>query len=398
MRSFDKSLTMTRDELKLSLSLGSIFSVRLFGMFMVLPVFSLYAAQLTNATPVLIGLAVGIYGLTQALLQIPFGMASDHLGRKPLIVFGLCLFILGSIIAAFADSITLLIIGRACQGAGAIGSTLIALLADLTRAHVRSKAMAIMGMLIGLSFFLALMLGPVLIHWLDVTGIFWCSAIMGVCALFLLQKTVPKSLPIAENDTSDTIPDKLIDILKNPELLRLTLGIFILHAALTACFIVFPFALQSEFGLGEQQLWQVFLPILALAFIVMLPCLTWAEKKQQIKPLFLSAISLLAAACLLLSLFYSSLIGICVGLFIFMVAFAFLESTIPSLVSRYAPAKSRGTAMGLYSSAQFLGIFVGGVLGGFLYGKFAIVGVFLCAFFLVMMWLIVAWRMQTKLA
>lgn len=394
MANESNSLKITPGERRAAWSLGAIFSIRLFGIFMVLPVFSIYVEQLPGATPTLIGVAVGVYGLTQALLQMPFGMASDYFGRKPIIIAGLILFIVGSVMVALADSVMVLILGRACQGAGAIGSTLIALLADLTREEQRSKAMAIMGMLIGSSFFLALMAGPIFTHWLGVPSLFWLTALLGLLSMLLLQVAVPHSPRQTFHDDAEVVPAKLATVLWHRELLRLNLGIFVLHAVLTAIFVVIPLTLLREFGIGETQLWLVFLPVLILAFFAMLPGLFWSEKKHQVKATFLCAIGLLGIACVCLALFHSWLWGMYGGLFLFMTAFSFLEATLPAMISRVAPMNSRGTAMGIYSSMQFFGIFVGGVLGGVLYGKTTMVGVCLGAGLLIFLWLLCAWHMQ----
>lgn len=377
-----------------ALALASMMSLRMLGLFMVLPLFSLYAHQLVGATPVLIGFAMGIYGLTQAIFQIPFGAWSDKFGRKKLIFIGLIIFILGSILCASSHTIWGMIIGRALQGAGAVGSTIIALMADLTRETQRTKAMAIIGMTIGMSFSLAMLLGPLLNPWLKVSGIFWLAAGMGLFAIIILYKWVPTPAKIVWH--SDTEPDRhsFFAVLKLPELARLNMSIFMLHAIFTASFVVIPIALQSRLGLNENHQWMLYLPVLVLAFICSIPCIILAEKKRRLKQFFISAICLLGVAELIFWLFPNKMMFSALSLFLFFTGFSVLEAFLPSLVSKTAPAARKGTALGIYSCSQFLGIFAGGSIAGWLYGLFGLTNVFLFCTILAILWAALAFRMK----
>lgn len=376
------------------LSLASIFALRMLGLFMILPVFSLYAPQLLGTTPALMGVALGIYGLSQACLQIPFGMLSDRFGRKPIITLGLVLFILGSCIAALSHSIYGVILGRLLQGGGAIGSTLIATVADVTREEQRTKAMALIGMSIGLSFAAALFFGPLLAAWINVNGIFWLTAGLGVCGLIVLHTLVPTPQTHSFHRDTQAIPKLFKSVLTHGELLRLNLGIFLQHAILTALFIVLPIVLQDTLQLNKHQQWQLYLPILVGSFIAMVPLLVIAEKKRCIKPIFLIAIASLSIAQIGLWQFHTHFGLVALSLFIYFMGFNFLEATLPSLISKIAPVSSKGTALGIYSSSQFLGIFFGGILGGWLYGNHHIAGVFYVTALMALGWFIVACTMQ----
>lgn len=385
---------MTSTERLSVLSLASIMSLRMLGLFMILPVFSLYAVHLTGATPTLIGIAMGIYGLTQGIFQIPFGMLSDHVGRKKIIALGLIIFALGSIVAALSHSITGMIIGRALQGAGAVGSTIIALLADLTREDQRSKAMAMIGMTIGMSFTLAFILGPMLIPWMHLSGIFWLAAGLSGLAILILVAIVPHPTILTWHADTEPKLNQFMAILKQADLGRLNFGIFALHAILTASFVVIPLALHRLAGLNGQQQWLLYLPILLLSFVLAVPCIVIAEKKQCLKQFFLGAIFALGLAELLLWLFAQHL-GLSAGsLLLFFTAFCVLEAFLPSLVSRTAPPARKGTALGIYSCAQFMGIFIGGSLGGWLYGKFGLTDVYLFCVILTILWAALAFRMK----
>lgn len=398
-----QTTALSTSEKQAACSLAAIFALRMLGLFMIVPVFSLYAHTLHNTTPFLIGVAMGCYGLTQALLQIPFGLWSDYIGRKPVIALGLVIFAIGSIIAATSHGIWGIIIGRSLQGAGAVGSATSALLADLTRDEQRTKAMAIIGITIGLSFFLAMILGPVISSWSGVPSIFWLSTLLALVGLFILFRCVPT----ATNSTRkgdrrsplhhvETIPTRFITVLQQPELLRLNFGILILHALLTASFIVLPIALQNYAHLAEKQQWHVYLPALLLAFITMLPFIRLSEKKTYLKLLFLSAISLLVCAEILLWLLHHSAITITLGLWLFFTAFTVLEALLPSTVSKLAPAQQKGTALGVNSCCQFLGIFLGGSLGGWLYSALQINGVLLACTLLAAVWLLFASKMRVQ--
>ena len=388
------SQNMTALERRAVISLSTILCLRMIGLFMVLPIFSLYAEQLSGATPFLIGLAIGIYGLSQALFQIPFGSLSDHFGRKPIILIGLIIFAAGSVIAGCAHSISLMILGRALQGVGAVGSTILALMADLTREEQRTKAMAAAGMTIGMSFSLAILIGPVLIEWLPVNRLFFLAAIFGAIALVILQRYVPT--PQVESWHRDTEPElkSFLSLLIAPELAKLNAGIFFLHAIFTASFVVLPISLQQFAGFPASKQWHLYLPTLIAAFFIILFCIGMSERKQQIKPYFLGAIFTLALSELFLWQAANNITLTVFGLLLFFAGFSILEAFLPSLISRTAPAARKGSALGIYSCAQFLGIFAGGVLGGWLYGQFSFTGVFLFCLLLSLFWLALAAMMK----
>lgn len=385
---------MNSIERRSALSLASIMSLRMLGLFMVLPLFSLYAHQLLGATPALIGLSMGIYGLTQALFQIPFGAWSDKAGRKKIITLGLIIFVIGSAFCACSQTIWGMLLGRALQGAGAVGSTIIALMADLTRNNQRTKAMAMIGMTIGMSFSLAMLLGPLLNPWLHVNGIFWLAAGLGVFAIFILHQWVPD--PTTTSWHADAEPERhsFFAVLKLPELARLNISIFMLHAVFTASFVVIPISLQSHAGLNENHQWMLYLPILLLAFICSIPCIILAEKKQQLKLFFLSAIFILGCSEFIFWLFANSIFFSALSLFLFFTGFSVLEAFLPSLVSKTAPPARKGTALGIYSCSQFLGIFAGGSLAGWLYGLFGLTTVYLFCTILTILWATLAFRMK----
>jgi MFS family permease len=406
---------MNSTERHAALTLASIMSLRMLGLFMVLPLFSLYAHQLIGATPLLIGISMGIYGLTQAIFQIPFGAWSDRVGRKKIITLGLCIFALGSVVSASATHIWLMILGRALQGAGAVGSTIIALLADLTRENQRTKAMALIGMTIGMSFSLAMLIGPLLNPWLHVNGIFWLAAGFSLVGIFVLYAAVPPGAHIGAPLQSHTIDDtpmqshvgarlcarpapreiySFSSVLKNPDLMRLNTGIFLLHAVFTASFVVIPISLQTLANLSANQQWLLYLPTLILAFAASIPCIIIAEKKQRMKLFFFSAIVGLSVAEILLWTRAESLLISAIGLFLFFASFSVLEAFLPSLVSKTAPAARKGMALGIYSCSQFLGIFVGGAIGGWLYGALGLTNVYLFCTLLTILWATIAFRMK----
>jgi MFS family permease len=375
-------------------SLSFIMSLRMIGLFMVLPVFSLYAEQLKGATPALVGLAMGIYGLSQALLQIPFGSLSDRYGRKPIILIGLIIFSIGSLIAGSAHTITAMVIGRALQGAGAVGGTILAMMADLTREEQRTKAMAIAGMTIGASFMLAMLIGPILTAWFTVSGLFYVAMIMGLATIIILYTWVPTpAVSVWHRDAEPSKAD-LIALLLSPELAKFNIGIFILHAIFTACFMVIPIELSQFAGISLHTQWQLYLPALIVAFAASLICIGLAEKRQQVKRYFLGGIATLILAECMLWLSGAHLLFAKLGLVLFMTGFSLMEAFLPSLVSRAAPAARKGSAMGLFSCAQFSGIFVGGALGGWLFGQFSFTGVYLFCLLLSFFWFALALIMQ----
>lgn len=390
----DNSSGMNVIERRASISLAAIMATRMLGLFMILPVFALFAESLADATPFLIGLAIGIYGLTQALLQIPFGMASDKFGRRGMITIGLVLFALGSVVAAMSDTLLGIIMGRALQGAGAVAAVIMALTADLTREEQRTKAMAIIGMSIGGAFTLALVAGPLLNHWVGVSGIFWFTAVLALLAIVILWTQVPE--PVQSHMHHDAQLDIGLtkSVLADTQLLRLDAGILILHAILTSTFVVVPFVLRDSLGIDVSHHSWVYLPVLLLSAAAMVPFIILAEKKRKMKQIFVGAVSLLGISLFAMSQWYTSAIVFFVLLWLFFTAFNFLEASLPSLVSKTAHAARKGTAMGVYSSSQFFGAFIGGSAGGWLYGELGISGVFIFASMMIAVWWILAVTMR----
>lgn len=356
-------------------ALASVYAMRMLGLFMVMPVFVLLGSDLQGATPALIGLAIGAYGLSQALLQIPFGLLSDRVGRKRMIYIGLVLFAAGSLLAASTDSIYVVIAGRILQGAGAIASVLMALLSDLTREEERTKAMAMVGISIGLSFSVSLVVGPLLGSLWGLSGIFYATAAMAMVALFIVARVVPT--PHAHRISADTHPAREMvgRVLRDGRLLRLDFGIFILHFALTALFLVFPTMLQDQLGLASVSHWWFYLTVMVTSFFAMVPFIIIGEKKRVMKPVLCGAIALLSLATAALTGVEQSLWLAWGVLFFFFMAFNLLEASLPSLISKEAPAASKGTAMGVYSTSQFFGAFLGGALGGYLLQSAGLEGV-----------------------
>ncbi|OGI44214.1 MAG: MFS transporter [Candidatus Muproteobacteria bacterium RBG_16_65_31] len=388
-----KSVSMTPLERRAVGSLAAIFALRLLGLFLILPVFALYADRLEGHTPFLVGLALGAYGLTQALLQIPFGMASDRLGRKPVIAVGLIIFAIGSAVAATAASIEGVVLGRALQGAGAISAAVVAMIADLTREETRTRAMAAVGITIGASFFVSLLAGPVLNTAIGVPGIFWLMAALALGGIGVLYLAVPTPVRSILHRDVEPAPHQFMRVLRDARLLRLNLGIFILHVVLMALFVVVPVALVRQAGLPAGNHWQVYLPVLVLSAVFMLPLIVLAERRHWLRPIFAGAVGLLLLSQVVLYRGHTSLAPILLGLFVFFTAFNVLEAMLPSLISKTAPASSKGTAIGIYSTFEFFGAFVGGAAGGYLHGRYGIPGVFVFGAVLLAFWLLLALTM-----
>lgn len=364
-------------------SITSIYVLRLLGLFMLLPILSLYTQTLKNATPFLIGIALGCYGLTQAIFQIPMGWSSDRLGRKKIIAIGLLVFALGSIIAALTNSIYGVILGRCLQGVGAVGSVTTALLADLTRDEQRTKAMAVIGVAIGISFTLAMMLGPLLNGFFNVPTIFWISFGFALIALLVLKFWVPATIPLFPR--KEKIAD--LKILKDKQLLRLNLGILFLHIILTANFVVLPLILKKIVGIDEPQQWRIYVPTLLFAFISIIPILR--KRRTNSRKLFLISIFGLGVSQILLLFLHHSSLEIILSLWIFFTSFTLLEALIPAFVAKLAPSHNRGAAIGINSSCQFFGIFLGGVLGGWFFEHYSMNSVFFAGIFIVLLWFLI---------
>ena len=386
--------SMTALEKRSISGLSLIFALRMLGLFMILPVFSLSAQQYSGSTPMLIGLAIGAYGLTQALLQIPFGMLSDRIGRKRVITIGLLLFAAGSAVAAMAETIEMVIAGRLLQGSGAIAAAVMALTADLTRDEQRTKAMASIGISIGLSFSIALATGAALEHWIGLSGIFWVTALLAIIGLVVLHYWVPTPHRCVSHRDIEPVPKQFIKVLKNPQIMRMVISIMVLHLLLTTSFFALPLALQNGAGLDKSQHALIYLPILLVAFITMVPFIIIAEKKRKMKAVFIGAIATLGIAELGWALMPNSLVAILFSLWLFFTAFNILEASLPSLMSKLSPLENKGTAMGIYSSAQFIGAFIGGALGGSLYIRFGLEGIFGASAILIVFWLILILPMQ----
>lgn len=383
-------------EVRASLSLASIYGLRMLGMFLILPIFSIYAETLPGGeSHLLIGLALGAYGLTQAMLQLPFGMASDRFGRKRMIYIGLVLFVIGSLVAAFANDLYTIIFGRAIQGAGAVSAVVTALVADLTREEHRTKAMAMIGGTIGVTFAMSLILGPALNQWIGIPGIFLLTGILAVLAILDVKYLVPDPVVSRFHSDAEASPSKLKDVLKDMQLMRLNFGIFALHAAQMAMFVVVPFAIKGTSGMSENDHWMIYLPIMVISFALMVPAIIYGEKKTKLKPVFIGAIAIMLLAQILFAGSIDAFWGIIISLSAYFLAFNILEATLPSIISKLAPAASKGTAIGVYNTAQSLGVFVGGALGGVLSHLYGFAAVFIFCSVLMGMWLIAALSMRT---
>jgi MFS family permease len=383
---------MTALELRASFSLASIFALRMLGLFLILPVFAIEAGKLPGGDdPALIGLTMGIYGLTQAMLQFLYGLASDRLGRKPVIVFGLVLFAVGSLVAALAPTLTWLAVGRAVQGAGAVSAAVTALLADQTRDEVRTKSMALVGASIGLMFAVSLVAAPVLVAYTGLAGLFVLTGVLALAGVAVVIWWVPPEPAQHKN-----LPrGRLLEVLGLPALLRLNFGVFVLHAVQLAMWMAVP-AMLVQAGLSRDHHWWVYLPAVLGSFVVMGGTLFQLERRGYLRAVFLLSIGLTAAVQLglLAASGSASVTQMVVLLFVFFYGFNVLEASQPSMVSRMAPAHARGAAMGVYNTTQSLGLFAGGVMGGWLMKHAGAQGLFAVCAGLLLLWLLVAWPMR----
>jgi len=383
---------MTPLELRASIGLSGIFGLRLLGMFVILPVFAIYAETLPGGDNLtLVGLAIGAYGLTQALLQIPFGWWSDHYGRKPVVYIGLVIFAIGSFVAALAPNIYMVIFGRMLQGAGAISAAVIAMTADLTRENQRAKAMAMIGSTIGVAFALSLVASPWLDHMIGVPGIFALTGVLALCAMVVMWRVIPDA------PQNPPVPGRALrdfwNVLTDPQLARLNWGIFALHAVLMALFIVVPFGLRDA-GLPVGSHWQVYLPVMLGSFVLMMPAILQAGNPVLLRRWFIVSIAVLLGAHLALPWLQGGVWLLSLFLLAFFAPFNALEAMLPTLTSRLAPAHAKGTAIGLYSTIQFFGTFLGASAGGVLYKSWGPVAVIAFDAVLLVIWLILALGMR----
>ncbi|MCS6787565.1 MAG: MFS transporter [Thiobacillaceae bacterium] len=383
-------------ERRAAVSLAGIFALRMLGMFLILPVFALYAQSLPGGEDhARIGLALGIYGLTQAVLMLPFGMASDRFGRKPVIYLGLAVFALGSFLAAWAPDVHWLVVGRALQGAGAVSAAVTALLADLTREEKRTQAMAVIGSTIGLTFAFSLAAGPAIYHAIGVPGMFAATGVLALLAILVLRFYTPDPGVSVFHSDAEAHPARLKDVLRDGQLARLNWGIFALHAAQMAMFVVVPFALVRAGGLAPQQHWQVYLPVLLLSFVLLVPAVILGERHGRMKAVFVTAVAVMLAAQIGLALALEHFWGIVLTLLAYFAAFNVLEALLPSLISKIAPPEAKGTAMGVYNTAQSLGLFFGAAAGGWIAEHAGHGAVFAFCAGLIGVWLVLAAGMRS---
>ncbi len=384
----DPSQRMNAAELRASASLASVQALRMLGLFLVLPVLAVHARAMPEGGDArLVGIALGIYGLTQALLQLPFGAASDRFGRKPVIVAGLAIFALGSFIAAAADDLWLVILGRGLQGAGAISAAVSAFVADSTRDSQRTKAMAMVGITIGASFALSLIVAPPLYRWVGISGMFAFTGVLALAAIAWVVFVVPAAPRVPRGGLSR---QAVLTVLRDPDLMRLNFGIFALHAVQVAIFVVLPGWLVERAGLDLGSHWMLYLPVVLLSFWPMMPAVNWGEKKQRHRVVFVSSVAVLGLVLLALATRPQGLIPFAVLLFLFFAVFNILEASLPSMVSRLAPAHIRGTALGLFNTTQSLGLFAGGAVAGLVRAAWGDAAVFMLAGFVIAVWLVAA--------
>ncbi len=398
MSASSSSEKMSPTELRATVGLAGVYGLRMFGLFVILPVFAFYAEDLPGGNNyTLVGIALGAYGLTQAILQIPFGWLSDRIGRKPVIYLGLILFAIGSFIAATAVDIYWVIFGRIIQGAGAISAAVMALAADLTREEHRTKAMATIGMTIGTVFALSLIVAPALNQLIGVPGIFAMTGVLAILAMLVVKKVIPDPEISRFHSDTEASPTSFGSVLRNTQLLRLNYGIFALHATLMALWLVVPLTLRQA-GMAADDHWQIYLPVLVFSMLLIIPAIIYAEKKAKLKPVFIAAVALLLIGQLSLAVAAHSIWGTVVALLIFFMAFNLLEASLPSLISKIAPVGAKGTAIGVYSSTQFLGAFIGAAVGGYLFQSYGSYALYPFCGLLLVIWLVLAMTMKAPAA
>jgi len=381
---------MTSAEKRAGASLAAIFALRMLGLFLILPVFAIHAPNLPGGDNLtLVGLAIGAYGLTQAFLQIAYGAASDRFGRKPVIVFGLVLFVVGSAVAALAGSIHMVIVGRVLQGAGAISAAVTALAADLTRDQHRTKVMAMIGSSIGLVFAFSMVAAPLLYVAVGMSGIFWLTALLAAAAILVVIYVVPAAPPVPRANGGS-----FVEVLRDGQLMRLNVGVFVLHIIQTAMWVLVPAALVSGGHLPLPEHWKVYLPAVLLSFAVMVPAVIVAERRGRMKPVFNGAIVLLVVVQAGLFAAGRGLLPLALWLTLFFIAFNVLEAILPSWISKIAPPHAKGTALGVYNTLQSLGLFLGGALGGLIAQHFGSEMVNLACALAALSWLALAVSMN----
>ncbi|MCL1046401.1 MFS transporter [Shewanella electrodiphila] len=380
-------------EKKVAFSLASVFGLRMMGLFMIMPVFALYGQHLEGFSPLWVGIAIGAYGLTQACLQIPMGMLSDKYGRKPIILGGLVIFAIGSIVAGMSDHIYGVVFGRALQGMGAIAAAVLALAADLTRDEQRTKVMAIIGMCIGFSFALSLLAGPIVAQYAGLEGLFFLTAILAVLGMVIVQVLVPN--PVSQAPKGDTVatPTKLKRMLMDPQLFRLDAGIFILHLVLTAVFVALPLDLVDA-GLVKEKHWMLYFPAFIGAFFLMVPLIIIGVKRNNTKTMFQISLMIMMVSLAAMGIYADNLWVLSGAVVLFFTGFNYLEASLPSLIAKFCPMGDKGSAMGVYSTSQFLGAFCGGMLGGGAYQLVGASGVFFVALALMFVWLLLTIGME----
>jgi len=383
---------MSALELRAGISLAGVYGLRMLGLFVILPVFVIHAAQIRGGDNLaLVGFALGAYGLAQGILQIPFGMSSDRWGRKPVLYVGLLIFAAGSFLGVAADDIYTAIAARTLQGAGAISSVAMALAADLTREQHRTKIMAMIGSTIGLMFAVSLVGAPLAYRWIGMDGLFALTGLLSLAAIWVVKTQVPEPPPVQHRPAAKG--EGVLSSILNPELLRLNLGIFVLHIVLYAMFVVVP-PLLVQTGMPLPEHWKLYLPVVLLSFVFMIPAILYADRANRPKPVLLGAVGILVVVEALLGVVHSTVPVLAALMLGFFVAFNVLEAMLPSLVSRIAPAHGRGVAIGVYNTTQTLGVFFGGWLGGWLAAQHGATGVFAACAVLAVLWLAAAAGMR----
>ncbi|PPI87710.1 MFS transporter [Candidatus Pantoea edessiphila] len=387
----DSKLNIT--EIRASVGLGMVFSLRMLGMFMVLPVLTTYGMSLHHANKTLIGIAIGIYGFTQALFQIPFGLISDRIGRKQLIFFGLSLLILGSLISANSYSIWGIIFGRALQGSGAISAVVMALLSDLTREQNLSKVTAYIGINFGITFAIALIISPIVTREFGLHALFWIITLFTIICIIIVMFFVPQETNHKFNREIGIMSNSLLKILTNDKLIKLNISIFLLHTLLMCILIVLPNQLQY-LGFPVSRHWEIYLITMIISFSLVMPIIIYAERNKCIRHIFLFGITIILLSEIALRNSINSFWILIIGLQFFLFAFSLMEAIIPSLVSKESPLGYKGTAMGFYSTSQFFGVAFGSSIGSWILTRFNIEGVFLFCILIAIFWLLISLNIQ----